>query len=461
MQLTFWGGADTVTGSQHLLSVGGHHVLRDCGLYQGRREEARAINRELPFPADRVDAVFLSHAHIDHAGNLPTLVRNGFRGPIHATSATASLAEIMLRDAAKIQEQDAAYLNQKTNRKGLPAVSPLYTVSDAAEALKQFSTLEYHETIELLPGIRHTAHDAGHILGAALSHFELESAGRRTRVGFAVDLGRHHLPLIRDPEPLPPVDVLVIESTYGNREHGPAIDASQQLGDVVARTLARGGRVFIPAFALERAQELIFHLTDLVVRGVLPRVPVYVDSPMASAITRVFDDKIHYLDEAYHRHRASAGCLMCPDWIRFVSSVEESKRVSTGHEPSIVIAASGMCEHGRILHHLKQGIGDPRNSVVIVGYQAEHTLGRRLVEGSDEVRIFGDLLPRRAEVAVLDAFSAHAGRGELIEYVRRLRPPRTYLVHGEQKQREALATALRSEGLTDVFLPRRGDVAEL
>jgi metallo-beta-lactamase family protein len=461
MRLEFWGGADTVTGSQHVLEVGGRRLLRDCGLYQGRREEARAINRQLPFAADRIAATLLSHAHIDHSGNLPTLVREGFAGPIHATSATCSLADIMLKDAAKIQEQDAAYMNQKTNRKGLPPVEPLYTVADAEAAVKRLAGLEYHQPAELLPGLRHTAYEAGHILGAALSHFELTEQQRTVRVGFAVDLGRRNLPLIRDPELMPAVDVLVMESTYGNREHGPAVDAERQLGEIVARTFARGGRVFIPAFALERAQELLYHLAALVSKGALPRRPIYVDSPMATAITRIFDEKVAYLDEEFRQHRTSAGCLMCPDWIRFVGSVEESKRVSASREPCIVIAASGMCEHGRILHHLKQGIDDPLNSVVIVGFQAQHTLGRRLVEGADEVRIFGDLLPRRAEVAVLDAFSAHAGRDELIDYVRRLRPPRTYLVHGEQTQREALAEALRAERLTEVFLPKRGDGVEL
>ena len=461
MQIRFLGGAETVPGSQHMLEVGGRRLLRDCGLYQGRREESDKINRNLPFDAASVDAALLSHAHVDHCGNLPTLVARGYAGPIHATRATCDITGIMLRDAARIQEQDAAYLNQKTNRKGLPPVVPLYTVADAERAVERFRGHDYHETLELLPGLRHTPYEAGHILGAAVSHFELEENGRRARVGFAVDLGRKNLPLIRDPELLPPVDVLVMESTYGHREHGAAVDAEEQLREICARTFARGGKVLIPAFALERAQELIYHLSSLVTQGRLPRRPVYVDSPMASAITRIFDEKVEYLDAEYRAHRQSAGCLMCPDWIHFVSTVEDSKRVTAREDSCIVIAASGMCEHGRILHHLKQGISDPRNSVVIVGYQAGYTLGRRLVDGDKEVRIFGDLLPRRAEVAVLDAFSAHAGRSELIDYVRQLRPPKTFLVHGETEAREALAEALRAEKLTEVFLPKRGDSVEL
>ena len=461
MQLRFLGGADTVTGSQHLLELNGHQLLRDCGMFQGRRDEAARINRDLPFAPDKLDAVLLSHAHVDHCGNLPTLAARGYAGPIHATGATCEITGIMLKDAAKIQEQDTAYLNQKTSRKGLPPIEPLYTMRDAEAAIRLLKGHDYHQTLELLPGLRHTPYEAGHILGAALSHFELEENGRRARVGFAVDLGRRNLPLIRDPELIPPVDVLVLESTYGNREHGAAVDAEKQLQEIVARTFARGGKVMIPCFALERAQEILYHLSSLVAKGALPRRPVYVDSPMASAITRVFDDHVQYLDDEYRAHKRSAGCLMCPDWIRFTSTVEESKRVTGTDQSCIVIAASGMCEHGRILHHLKHGIGDPRNSVVIVGFQAGHTLGRRLVEGDREVRIFGDLLPRRAEVAVLDAFSAHAGRSELIDYVRQLKPARTFLVHGEAEARTALAEALRAEKLTEVFLPKRGDAVEL
>lgn len=457
MQLQFFGGAEVVPGSQHMLEVNGRRLLRDCGLYQGRRAESEAINRTLPFDPKKLDAVLLSHAHVDHCGNLPGLAAQGYTGPIHATRATCSITGIMLRDAAQIQAQDAAYMNQKSNRKGLPPVVPLYSVADAEQAIKQLVGHEYHEPLELLPGLRHTAYEAGHILGAALSRFELEEGGRRVNVGFAVDLGRKNLPLIRDPEMIPPVDVLVLESTYGNREHGAAVDAQKQLQEVVARTYARGGKVLIPAFALERAQELIYHLSALVAKGALPKRPVYVDSPMATAITRVFDNHLEFLDDEFRKHKSNAGCLMCPDWIHFVSSVEESKRVTALKESCIVIAASGMCEHGRILHHLKHGIGDARNSVLIVGYQAGYTLGRRLVDGDREVKIFGDLLPRRAEVAVLDAFSAHAGRSELIDYVRQLRPPRTFLVHGETEARVALAEALRAENLTEVFLPKRGD----
>ena len=461
MRIHFLGGADVVTGSQHIIEAGGSQVLRDCGLFQGKREEATRINRTLPFRPANVTAMELSHAHLDHCGNIPTLVAQGFAGPIWATPPTVDLVGIMLRDSAKIQEQDAAYLNQKTNRKGLPAVEPLYTIADADRAISKFRGHPYHRPLDIAPGITMTPYEAGHILGSALSHYTVRENGREVRVGFTVDLGRKNLPLIRDPELIPPVDVLVSESTYGDRLHGPAIAAEDQLAAIINRTFDRGGKVLIPAFALERAQEIIFHLSALMIAGRIPRRPVFVDSPMAEAITRVFDQHRDVLDEEYAKLRHAMGCLMCPDWVKFSSSVEESKRISADAGSFIVIAASGMCEHGRILHHLKGAVGDARNSIVIVGFQAEYTLGRRLVEGAPEVRIFGDTFARRAEVAVLDAFSGHADRNELLAYFRALRPKKIALVHGETSQRAALAEAIRSEGLAEVVLPKRGDTLEL
>jgi metallo-beta-lactamase family protein len=460
IRLHFLGGADTVTGSQHIMEAGGKRVLRDCGLYQGRRKQADALNRALPFSPAAVDSVVLSHAHMDHCGNIPSLAARGYAGPVHATSATVALAGIMLRDAARIQEQDTAYLNQKTNRKGLEPVEPLYTMADAERALGLLRGHGYGQPIDAAPGIEITAHEAGHILGAALSSCTLTENGTRRRVGFALDLGRKNLPLIRDPDVMVDIDTLVMESTYGNRLHDPSTQAERQLGEIVSRTYARGGKVMIPSFALERAQEIVFHLSVLIAGGALPPHPIYIDSPMASSITRIFDQSPDYLDDETRVLHARFGSFMVPNSVRFVSDVEESKRVTASPGPCIVIAGSGMCEHGRILHHLKHGIGDARNSVVIVGYQAEHTLGRRLVEQVREVKIFGDLFPRRAEVAVLNAFSGHADRNELIAYARQVSPRKIFLVHGEAEPRQSLAEALRGEGF-EVFLPKRGDVAEL
>lgn len=461
MKLHFYGGADTVTGSMHMIEAGGKRLLRDAGMYQGRRKEARAINENPGFDPATVDALLLSHAHIDHCGNLPVICKRGYEGPIHATTATAKITEVMLRDSAFIQMQDAAYLNQKTNRANQPSVEPLYTTAEAEKAISQLRGHRYHEPFEPVPGITVEDYDAGHILGSAISYVTVQEDDRTTRIGFAVDLGRHHLPLIRDPEILPPVDVLVMESTYGNRLHGKAEDAQEQLRAVITQTWARGGKVLIPAFALERAQELVYHISSLMIGGKIEKRPVYIDSPMASAVTKIFDQHQDYLDEDYEAFRRQAGCLMCPPWMKATASVEDSKRVTANREPCIIIAASGMCEHGRILHHLKHGIENEANTIAIVGYQAVHTLGRRLVEGDKEVQIFGDRFERNAEVAVLDAFSAHADRNDLLAYAEQTKARKIFLVHGEEDARTALAAELRSRLGVDVGLPRRGDAVEI
>ncbi len=461
MKVQLIGGVDTVTGSRHLIEAHGQRVLRDCGLYQGPREAARQINRTLGFPAAAVDAVLLSHAHIDHCGNLPSLVKAGFQGPIYATDATCDLAAIMLRDAARIQEQDTAYLNQKTNRQGLPPVEPLYTVADAEAALKLLRPVPYHKAFAPAPGLDSVFIEAGHILGAGLNLVGTEEQGRRKTIGFAVDLGRKDLPLIKDPEILDQPDVLVMESTYGDRMHAPAEDARAQLGAMVKKTLDRGGKVLIPSFALERAQEILYHLVCLVGAGALPPVPVYLDSPMASEITRVFARRPEYLDAATRACGARTGPVFSQPWVRYVSTVEDSKKVTASDQPCVIIAPSGMCEHGRILHHLKHGVEHARNSILIVGYQAEYTLGRRIVAGEKKVRIFGDMFRLRAEVAVLNAFSAHADAADLSAYAQAARPRRTYLVHGEDQARARLVESLQQAGLKHVFAPPAGAVVEL
>lgn len=457
IRLQFLGGTDTVTGSMHLVESNGCRALRDIGLFQGRRAESDALNREQSIAPRTIQHVILSHAHIDHCGRLPWWSAQGYEGPIHATRATAALAPIMLRDAAHIQESDAAYLNQKSNRRGQPPVQPLYTQAAAERTIRLLRPHGYHQRIELAPGFAFTHIDAGHILGSALTVFELSDAARAVRVGYAVDLGRFNLPLIRDPEFMEPVDVLVMESTYGNRRHDDAVHAQEQLLEITKRTLDRGGKVLIPSFALERAQEIIYHLNELILQGRLPKIPIYLDSPMASAVSEVFDKSPDYLDEDSRKLYSALGCLTCPDWVRPSITVNDSKAITASNQPCIVIAASGMCEHGRILHHLKHGIENKANSIVLVGYQASYTLGRRLQEGEVKVRIFGDLFTRRAEVAKLDAFSGHADVDDLARYAKQARPGKIFLVHGESDQREALAERLRAEGHSDVHLPTRGD----
>jgi metallo-beta-lactamase family protein len=461
MKWHFLGGADQVTGTKHLLEIDGARILFDCGLFQGRRKEANEINQNLGFDPATVDAMVLSHAHIDHCGNIPTLAKNGYRHPIHATSATADLLPIMLRDSAHIQEADAAYLNQKTNRRGLPPIVPLYTLADAEAALKLIRPHAYKETLDLPGGVRVTHVDAGHILGAALALVEIPKPdGGYLRVALAFDLGRRNLPLLHDPVQLENVDVIISESTYGDRLHDNALNAREELREAVARALGRGGKVIIPTFALGRAQEVVYHLAQLRERGEIPHVPVYVDSPMAHAITAVFENHPGYLDDEYNALRGRVGSVVTPAWLTFTESTEESKAITASKTPSIVIAASGMCEHGRILHHLKHGIENDKNLVLLVGYQAVNTLGRRLQNGEKKVRIFGDEFAVKAEIQALHSFSAHADRLELFRYVKDAKPKHVFLVHGEQDQRESFARLLRDQLHLDVELPANGSFVD-
>lgn len=462
MKWHFLGGADQVTGSKHLLEFDDARILFDCGLFQGRRKEANEINKTLGFDPADIDAMVLSHAHIDHCGNIPTLVQKGYKKAIHATSATADLVPIMLRDSAHIQEADAAYLNQKTNRRGQPAIEPLYTLADAEAALRLLRPHDYNEPLPLPGGVVVTHVDAGHILGAALALVEIPyNGGDFLRIALVFDLGRRNLPLLNDPVQLQDVDVVIAESTYGDRLHDNALNAREELREGIVRALGRGGKVLIPTFALGRAQEIVYHLVHLRDRGEIPAVPVYVDSPMAHAISGVFEKNLEYLDDESRTLRRSAGSVVKPNWLTFTESVEESKSITSSKQPSIVIAASGMCEHGRILHHLKHGVENDKNLILLVGYQALNTLGRRIQNGEKKVRIFGDEFALQAEVQTLHSFSAHADRLELFRYVRDAKPKKVFLVHGEQDQRESFARLLRDQLHLDVALPNNGDVVDL
>ena len=461
MKWHFLGGANQVTGSKHLLETEQARILFDCGLFQGRRKESEEINRNLGFRPAGVDAMVLSHAHIDHCGNIPTLAKNGYRNAIHTTTATADLLPIMLRDSAHIQEADAAYLNQKTNRRDQPPVIPLYTLADAEAAIRLIQAHAYGESVILPGGVRLVHVDAGHILGAALARLEIpQPEGASLRVALVFDLGRYNLPLLNDPVQITDVDILISESTYGVRLHEDARNEGEDLRMAVNRALARGGKVMIPTFALGRAQEIVYLLAQLRERKEIPEVPVYLDSPMAQAISRVFEKSKTYLDEEYHDLRRRMGSIMTAEWLHFTESVEDSKAITSSRQPSIVLAASGMCEHGRILHHLKHGIENPANIVLLVGYQAQHTLGRRLQNHEPVVRIFGDEFEVRAEVETLRSFSAHADRTELLQYIQAARPKKVYLVHGEQDQRESFAKLLREKLGLAVELPANGDVAD-
>jgi len=462
MDIQFLGAAKTVTGSQHLISVNGSRILLDCGLFQGKRRQSFERNRNLPFDATSIDALILSHAHIDHSGNIPNLVRSGFRGTIYCTFATRDLCSAMLRDSAYIQEQDAAYANKKRARKGLPPIEPIYTHDDAIASLEHFVSMGYDRPTPVAPGVRCTFLDAGHILGAAIVLLEIEEGNRRTRLLFSGDLGRCDMPILRDPVPAPPVDVLIIESTYGNRLHKLHEEAEQRLRRLIGEAYGDGGKVVIPSFAVGRTQEIVYSLHRLANAGKLPDVPIFVDSPLAVNVTEIFRLHPECYDKelrdfiSHNRHPDPFGF----DQLRYVRHVEDSKALNVMKGPAVIISASGMCEAGRIQHHLKHTITDPRNVVLIVSWQAPHTLGRRLVERQPTVKIFGEKFPLRARVEAINGYSAHADRNGLLDWARPIAKglQRAFVVHGDPQPATALADGLRQLGARDVAVPEQGDV---
>ena len=461
MHIEFSGAAREVTGSCHILRVGSgskrRTILLDCGLFQGKRSESRTKNARLPVPVSEIDAVILSHAHIDHAGRLPYLVAQGYKNTIWATAATRDLCAIMLADSAHIQEKDAEFLAKHRNE----FIEPLYRVEDATNTLERMVGMPIHKWFDVTDGVRAMFTEAGHILGSASIALEVREGSEFRRVVFSGDVGRCNLPIIRDPQPPEQgADVILCESTYGNRDHESVEGAREQLAAVVRETAARGGRVLIPAFAVGRTQELVYDLHALRRDGKIPDIPIYIDSPLATDATAVF--AMH--PEAYDHNEE-----LVRRTVKFTRDVSESKRLNTLHGPMIVIAASGMAESGRILHHLRFGAGDPRNTILVVGFMAEHTLGRRIVERRPVLRIFGDEVPLSAQVEVLNGYSAHADRTELLAWLRSVRQygvadgranPHVYLVHGERDAQDAFAEQLRGDGFT-VSVPSPGDVAAL
>lgn len=457
MEITFAGAAREVTGSCHLVHIGGRTVMLDCGLFQGRRAESDAKNRAMPIDPAEVDVVVLSHAHIDHAGRLPMLVGRGYGRDIWCTPATRDLSAYMLADAAHIQEKDAEFLTRRHREH----VAPLYSVRDASRVLAQMIGLPINRPKEILPGIRLTFIEAGHILGSASVVLECEDQGQTTRLVFSGDVGRKGLPIIRDPV-VPPggADVVIMESTYGNRDHPAVSDAKNRLATVVSETAARGGKVLIPSFAVGRTQEIVYELHELARAGRIPQVPIFIDSPLAINATAVFELHPDTFDRDERLVR-SVDQLFRFDLVRYTRDASESKALNSMRGPMIIIAASGMAESGRIVHHLANGASDPRNTVLIVGFQAEHTLGRRIVERQAVIRVFGDEIPLRAAVEVINGYSAHGDRTDLREWMHSLRdggrqaPRHVFLVHGEQAAQETLGGVLSGDGFP-VSIPSRG-----
>ena len=448
----------------HLLELEAGSILIDCGFFQGRRAEARQRNSALPRAALTADVALLTHAHIDHSGSLPTLVKSGFTGAIYTTPATRDLCDYMLRDSARIQKADAAYLNRKfADDPDFEPIAPIYEEDDVERALVRFVTVPYHQTFEPLPGVTARLLDAGHILGSAQILLEVRERGHTTTLLFSGDLGRKGLPILRDPElPSGPVDYVIMESTYGDRVHDHVERMREDLERVIRETVARGGKVIVPAFAVGRTQELIYALSYLVRAGRLPPLPVYFDSPLALDVTEVFRRHAECFDAETRDFLRQHGEVFGFEGAHFVSSSEESIRLNELRGPAVIISASGMAEAGRILHHLRNNVEDPRNTILIVGFMAQHTLGRRLAERRPKVKIWGMERELRAHVEVLSSFSAHADREDLLRFAQACGSAtrRFFLVHGEAGPQRALQAAMTQRGLT-VHAPARGETARL
>ncbi len=456
MELMFAGAAREVTGSCHVLTVNGRNVILDCGLFQGKRTEANEKNRRLLFDSERIDSVVASHAHIDHIGRLPVLTRAGYRKHIWSTAATRDLAAVMLADSAMIQMKDAEHLTKQ----GRAAIEPLYGLADASRVAELMVGISYHRQFDVTPGVRATFIDAGHILGSASVLLDCDDNGARKRLVFSGDIGRKGLPIIRDPEIPQDADVLIMESTYGDRDHESVNDARGALARVIRTCAARGGKVLIPAFAVGRVQEILYDLHALVRESAIPAIPIYIDSPLATDVTSIFRMHPDCFDNTESLVQAVEE-LFRFSLVQFTRQVSESKALNAMRGPMVIIAASGMVESGRILHHVAHGAADPRNTILIVGFQAQHTLGRRIVERQPVIKVFGDEVPLRATVEVINGYSAHAGASELRAWLQAVKAtsPRlrsVFLVHGEPRAQTALADVVRTEGLR-VEMPALGE----
>jgi metallo-beta-lactamase family protein len=445
--LTFLGAARTVTGSKHLLDAAGHRILVDCGLFQGLKELRERNWQPLPIQETSINAVVLTHAHLDHCGYLPKIVQRGFRGPIFCTPATAELTRVVLEDAAKLQMEDAERANRKGYTKHQPAL-PLYTTDDAERAIRQLQTIEYGEPREILPGLTLDYINAGHLLGSAYARIRVRDSGQT--ILFGGDLGRFERPVLPNPTLVEAADVLLVESTYGDRVH-ERDDNGERMAEIVRRTIARRGKVIIPAFALGRVEELLYWLYRLETEKRIPIVPVYVDSPMSATVLETYRARLDELDTEMSRNAASKDerewCAFCTARLRVLTSIRDSRQVQESQEPSIVISSSGMATGGRVLHHLVHTLPDPRNTIFFVGFQAVGTRGRQLKDGAKFSRIHGQDIPVHAEIQSIDSMSAHADQNEIMRWLGGFeRPPKvTCLVHGEPGPMDVLKARIERE----------------
>jgi len=463
MLFHFHGAARTTTGSMHVMDINGTRILLDCGLYQGKRKEAFEKNRNLPLDPKSVDVCVLSHAHIDHSGNLPTFVKHGYEGKILATPATRDLCEIMLYDSAYLQQRDVEYVNKKRARQGKNLFEPLYVQEDVDKCLNHYETIEYDSPTNIAPGVSMTFHDAGHILGSALTTFDISENGSTRRLLFTGDMGRNHMPILEDPVVVDNIDILLTESTYGNRLHPSEEDVKQKLTELCRKVTDRKSRLVIPAFSVGRTQQLLYFLHEMWREGRLCDIPVYVDSPLSSKATDVYRKHPECYDEDAIAIARDSEDPFSFARARCITSLEDSMKLNDMKGPVIIISASGMCEGGRILHHLKRTVGNENDIILIVGYQAENTLGRRLLENTVPIRIFGEEFTLKAEVHNIQALSAHADRDELLKYFRNMGPHvnHAFVVHGEPEQAEPFALRLTEMGAKNTVVPEPGQTVEI
>lgn len=468
MKINFYGAAQNVTGSKHLLQVGNYKLLLDCGLYQGRRKTANDLNQNLPFIAKEIDAVILSHAHLDHCGTLPVLAKNGFTGPIYCTAETAEIAQFILEDAANLQEQDATYLNNHL-LEGQNAITPIYTRENVAQIVSQFGKTEYFNQSQkwtvLNENIRFKFYDAGHVLGSVMTLIEAKENGEVKTLVFSGDLGREFLPILKSPETITEnVDSLILECTYGDRLHKPMSNLQGQLIEILNNASKNKSKVIVPAFSLERTQEIVYILHKLSDEKLIPKLPIYIDSPLANKITQVFFNHTENFDNEFWQDFGNKKeSAFSAENIIYTQSTDASKAINEVAGPCIIIAGSGMCEGGRILHHLKNNISDPNNVILITGYQAENTLGRKILEGAEYVKIYNELYAVKAKVFTLNELSAHADQNDLISFVGKAQGLKNlFLVHGEEKQLEAFNSLVKVKFPNlNVHIPEMGSGFEL
>ncbi|HSR16494.1 MAG TPA: MBL fold metallo-hydrolase [Ignavibacteriaceae bacterium] len=465
MILHFFGAAREVTGSQHLLIVNGKKILLDCGLYQGKRKEAFEKNRNFPFNPAEIDVMLLSHAHMDHSGNIPTLVKNGYSGHIYATSATVDLCQIMLRDSAYLQERDIKFVNKKRIKENKAPFEPLYTIEDAESAMHNFIGIQYDRSIEIAPGVSATFRDAGHILGSAGITLEISENGKFTRLGFSGDIGRNEMPILHDPNILTDLDALILESTYGSRLHPVVEEMEEELAVVINEVIKRKGKIIVPAFAVGRTQLLVYLIHKLTDQNRVPVFPIFVDSPLAVNATEIYRVHPECFDRETYRvfldnHQDPFGFYR----LTYIRDAEKSKELNTFKEACMIISASGMAEGGRILHHLKTNIGDPNNLILFAGYAAKETLARKIMDGAEEVNILGSPYKVKAQVKKMDYFSAHADQNGLLNYLdfsKKERLKNIFLVHGEPEETIPLMEKIKTKGYKRVYYPQKGDAFEL